>query len=221
MKQRIRLLVCATFLLGGTLFHLLTASSAERHHGQYIGGMGGGLLTSGVDWYLPSGTLQKLGSRNLSSWFVGGTFGMNHSLSECWVAGLEADGAYVDLDEKGDGTPVNEFERIEVSALITVRGRVGYVLDSDYAPMLYITGGMGTIHAKFSTDEASQGESAHWRYGWVVGGGIESYTSPCNDISLKIEYLYLGLPVESYFLNFARVFGGGLHSLKAGINKHF
>ncbi|VIO74004.1 outer membrane protein [Bradyrhizobium ivorense] len=167
--------------------------------GFYIGGFGG---------YAS----ENSGNPKMEGGFGGGTVGYNWQAGN-FVYGLEADGAWADVDASVSGFGVTVKSKIE--ALGTVRGRVGFAVDQ---VLFYGTGGYAWVDNKLSvTALGVTASQSNFHSGWTVGAGIEAFIAP--QWSLKGEYLYRSLDSETYF----GVPSGTLelHSVQFGVNYHF
>ena len=130
------------------------------------------------------------GNPKMEGGFAGGTIGYN------WQAG-------------------NIVYGLEVDALGTARGRIGFAVDK---VLFYGTGGYAWVDNKISVSALGVTASqSNFHSGWTVGAGIEAFIAP--QWSVKGEYLYRSLGSETYFgvpspdLN--------LHSVQFGVNYHF
>lgn len=175
-----------------------------------------------------------------SGFTAGGQAGYNFQLGSFGggglVAGVEADLAYTDLEASvrlrnvtnigALGAPsavpvsrINEY-RAEVSALGSIRGRLGYAFDR---ALIYGTAGVAygdvrreTIYYGPNADTVPffQGSDDGWKSGYVYGGGIEyalAEDSAFNvfrsrAVTLKAEYLHYDLGDDT--LTFPGVNGG-------------
>jgi outer membrane immunogenic protein len=106
------------------------------------------------------------------------------------VVGAEADYQYTAQKiSKGvivDGFPGTEEDRLQ--PFVTVRGRVGVGIDRW---LVYVTGGGAhqSVEVRQNLPGVGLAQSAWGRWGWVAGAGIE--VAPYDQISLRLEYLYL------------------------------
>ncbi|QOZ26094.1 outer membrane protein [Bradyrhizobium sp. CCBAU 51753] len=167
--------------------------------GFYIGGFGG---------YAS----ENSGNPKMEGGFGGGTIGYNWQAGN-FVYGLEADGAWADVNASVSGFGVTVKSKIE--ALGTVRGRVGFAVDQ---VLFYGTGGYAWVDNKLSvTALGVTASQSNFHSGWTVGAGIEAFIAP--QWSIKGEYLYRSLDSETYF----GVPSGTLelHSVQFGVNYHF
>jgi outer membrane immunogenic protein len=162
--------------------------------GFYVGGNLGGVwldssmteTTSGIAILsVPSNTIEQTG-------LIGGVqAGYNLQYSGL-VLGIETDIGFVSADERESlGGP---FHRSDLSALATVRGRVGAAFDR---LLVFATGGAAfarltheVVHPVFGPARRSG-----WTSGWTIGGGLEYALS--NHWTVKAEYLYVDLGDET------------------------
>jgi outer membrane immunogenic protein len=132
---------------------------------------------------------------------VGGLFGVdvgyNWQFSPNWVLGIEADIA----GATGNGDGFSDIYGSEVysklSALGTIRGRIGYAFDR---MLVYATGGFayGKVHDRVSWEQAPDytADESKWKTGWTLGGGLE-YAFP-NNWTVRAEGLYVDLGSTSF-----------------------
>jgi outer membrane immunogenic protein len=117
------------------------------------------------------------------------------------VLGIEADIAGSTLDNtvnqsvfsNGEGDSCRWGFRSRLSALGTVRGRIGYAFDR---ALLYATGGLafGRVHNSATNDSGEPGQqydSTKWKTGWTAGGGLEYAVT--NNWTVRVEGLYVDL----------------------------
>jgi outer membrane immunogenic protein len=175
-------------------------------------------LDNGNYWFRPFDNSYRYAIG--SSFIAGGTIGYNLQASGAPLV-LGVEGEYGYLNDKGSGRDVNidpysaltdDFvdniggNRTAIGSSYgygLVGGRVGYVMDR---LLLYVKSGVvftnietGYSAVKKETDIASLAtlntSSSHNTLGYGIGGGIE-YVIPfngLNNVSLKLEYLYLGI----------------------------
>jgi len=146
---------------------------------------------------------------------LGGTVGYNVQMGPNVVFGAEADLSWVNLDRKsrmssidrpdGELTVTNaEFSnRLEYYG--TLRGRFGVLAMPSL--LLYATGGLAYAdvkHAAIGTsvtaddDDLAVGSKSSTKWGYALGAGIEYALS--NNLSVKGEYLYVGLSDTKYVM---------------------
>lgn len=140
------------------------------------------------------------------SGFLGGvTAGANYQWGNI-VFGLEGDIAFSGADDAAGTT------QFDLDWLGTARGRVGYAWDR-FLP--YLTGGLAFAKGTLSTP-AFKDDNTHT--GWTLGAGVESAIT--QNVSVKIEYLYVDLNAQTYgTLPFKNNFDGNV--LRAGVNYRF
>jgi outer membrane immunogenic protein len=130
---------------------------------------------------------------------LGAQVGFNYQ-SDNFVFGIEADGAWTDLDD----TEEEQFivfttdAEAEVEWLATVRGRIGYAWDRF---LVYGTGGIAfagvdtDVTTSFIIGSNSETESAT-HVGWTAGLGIEGMIT--EHVSLRVEYLHADFGKENF-----------------------
>jgi outer membrane immunogenic protein len=178
--------------------------------GFYIGAMGG---------YASENT-SAAGA--LKGGFGGATVGYNWQFNN-FVAGIEADGAFADINNSVTG-PIPPFGAVtlaaKVDALATVRGRFGVAFDQ---VLLYGAGGLALADNKLSLTALGQSLSdSKTQVGWTAGAGIEWMFLP--RWSLKAEYLYRSFSSTTFFAQFPPGITPGtlnINSGQFGINYHF
>jgi outer membrane immunogenic protein len=182
-------------------------SPATNWSGFYIGAMGG------------YGSEDSSGPFALKGGFGGGTVGYNWQFGQ-FVAGIEGDGAFADINNSATVGPVTVGAKLD--ALGTVRGRFGVAIDQ---VLLYGTGGLALADAKLSASAVGVGgiSDNQTLTGWAAGAGIEWMFMP--RWSLKAEYLYRSFGGQTFF---AAQFPPGIqtgtlniNSGQVGVNYHF
>jgi len=181
-------------------------SPATNWSGFYIGAMGG------------YGSENSSDPLALKGGFGGGTVGYNWQFGQ-FVAGIEADGAFADVNNSV--TIANVTVGAKVDALATVRGRFGVAFDQ---VLFYGTGGLALADSKLSASAPGVGISdSKTLTGWTVGAGVEWMFLP--HWSLKAEYLYRSFGGQTFFAN--QIPGGiqtgtlNINSGEVGVNFHF
>lgn len=175
--------------------------------GFYLGAMGGYAQEN------------SSGIGTLSGGFAGGTAGYNWQMGAL-VLGLEVDGAWADIGAS-IGTPGFASLDATIRATGTVRGRIGYAMDTI---LLYGTGGYAWADNRVSvTLGPLSGSDSQFLSGWAVGAGVEVMFAP--KWSVKAEYLYKSLDGATYnpipVLGPATVGTINLNSVQVGVNYHF
>ena len=227
-------------------------------NGFYIGVNGGyswGHASRDLNFFNPlNGVLIASGTgggRDMNGGLFGGQIGYNWQMSN-WVFGIETDAQWT--GQKGDttilcpvagcfptavaaGTGVGATLTDKLEWFGTFRGRVGVAVVPSV--LLYATG--GAAYGSLKTDlglagftaagvpVAAAGSASSTKFGWTVGGGIE--TMFAGNWSAKLEYLYmdLGSISNSVVLPTAGGFPLGANVttrvtdniFRAGINYHF
>ena len=164
------------------------------------------------------GATSSTGTR-LNGFFSGGQLGYNWQFSDRWVAGLEADLQGGGIRGGGGGftgfTPAAVYPPFFVTTNVsfnrtleylgTVRGRLGYAITPTM--LFYATGGLAyggiststTIRQSLTpsafTSAAATSDFFSNRFGWAVGGGVESALT--GELSAKLEFLYYNLGVAN------------------------
>jgi outer membrane immunogenic protein len=173
--------------------------------------------------------------------FLGGVqIGYNYQ-SGPWVWGVEAQASWAGIRGSdpcfffGKGTC-----KTNVDALGSFAVRFGGTIDR---AMLYVKGGLAWAHERHATDAIFGGkfpgeiatltaEAKHWRWGGMLGAGVEfAFT---NSISGKLEYNYMDFGTRTYsFGPFSNPFDPGfsetldvkirqnIHLIKVGLNYRF
>ncbi len=184
-------------------------------------------LTNWSGFYV--GAMGGYGSENTSDQFAikggfaGGTVGYNWQFGQ-FVAGIEADGAWADINNSvtqvfpGVGTLTASAK---LDALATIRGRFGVAVDQ---VLLYGTAGLALADAKVGATAPGVALSdSQTLTGWTAGAGVEWMFLP--HWSVKGEYLYRSFGGQTFFA--AQLPPGiqtgtlNINSGQVGINYHF
>lgn len=181
-------------------------SPAINWSGFYIGAMGG---------YASENTSDALG---IKGGFGGGTVGYNWQMGT-FVGGIEADGAFADVNNSATFAGVTVAAKVD--ALATVRGRAGVAFGQ---VLLYGTAGLALADAKLSASALGVSISdSKTLTGWTAGAGVEWMFMP--RWSVKAEYLYRSFGGQTFF---AAQFPPGIptgtlnvNSGQVGVNYHF
>lgn len=148
-------------------------------------------------------------------------------LSGNLIWGIESDVSLTDVDP--DGTcPFSAALScdIDITALATVRGRVGYASGNW---MVYATG--GAAGGDFDITTSGLAGSSHdndGEYGWTVGAGVEyllggGLPGPRN-VGFKLEYRYLSfgdVHIDNAPGSGKQDVGIDAHVIMGGVNWHF
>ncbi|ADP71043.1 outer membrane protein [Rhodomicrobium vannielii ATCC 17100] len=163
--------------------------------------------------------------------FGGGQIGYNLQgfVHPNLVLGIEADIQGSDISDSGVDSATYKYSS-KVDWFGTVRGRLGYAIDS---ALVYATGGFayGGIKNDYDARHLGAGE---FKFdgnatGYVVGGGVEYKLAPAW--SLKAEYQYINLgknnPVDTSTgqhytdLEGTKLEDDAFHTVRVGLNYHF
>jgi outer membrane immunogenic protein len=145
--------------------------------------------------------LNETGTFGLAGGLFGGTIGYNWQIAPSWVLGAEGDISWT--DKTGTGVDIPPFNplfnnQFNEQWLATYRGRVGYLLTSDW--LLYVTGGGAAASVQQNVFVGPPGPSisqTNTLWGWTVGTGVEGRIF--GNWYAKVEYLFVSLTPSSYF----------------------
>ncbi len=182
-----------------------------------------GLNLGGALGTFSQGSNQLFGNNPVG--FIGGlTAGYNYQATPNIVVGVEGDLNGSTLNGKSQLPFFGYSGGAQMSALFTLRGRVGYAADR---MLIYATGGLAIASMRaYVNDIRGPGfplflNQSSWQAGFTVGGGVEYAIMP--NVSVKGEYLYTSTGNQDYFSytrNYSRL-GIDLHTIRAGVNYHF
>jgi len=183
-------------------------NAAYNWSGFYLGINGGG------GW--GSSQWDGVNKFDISGGLIGGTIGYN------WQFGGVVLGVEGDIDWSGiKGTTTTLCAPGCITRnhwLSTVRGRAGYAIDR-WLP--YITGGLAV--GDISATVAGLPGGSITTAGWTLGAGLE--VGVIGNVSVKAEYLYVGLGNFNCGLNCGLLAGGNVsfnaNVVRAGLNVHF
>lgn len=152
------------------------------------------------------------GKYHISGPVAGGGFGYNWQSGQ-WVTGIETDLSWADVKGHGICAAGPEDCGTKVSALGTVRARLGWVLGGggpaysgmptkaapvvyNTGPLVYLTGGFAyaRVHA---FDDFTPASGTKWLTGWTAGGGVEWKLQ--GNWTARLEYLYVDLHRKELF----------------------
>ncbi|MGA2817094.1 MAG: outer membrane beta-barrel protein [Xanthobacteraceae bacterium] len=145
------------------------------------------------------------GNFNVNGGIIGGTLGYNYQVGQ-WVLGAETDLNWSNFKGTFNGAVVGVPFSLssQLNWLDTTRVRIGWAYDR---ALFYGTAGgaMGGLTASASATAAILGIGAaatladtQTRFGWTAGAGIEYAVT--NNISAKVEYLYVDLGSQNQIL---------------------
>ena len=180
--------------------------------GFYIGAMGGyGWVGNGVAPF-----------DDVKGGFGGGTIGYNWMVSPNWLIGLEAEGAWADINQSvGAVAAIAPFTAgsVKTEAFGSVTGRIGYTFGS---ALVYAKGGFGFASNKVAFTLAGVSASdTQTQTGYTIGGGLEYMIAP--NWSVKGEYLFANYDSKNFTVFGVTAPSGDqeLHTVKVGVNYHF
>jgi high affinity Mn2+ porin len=195
----------------------------------YVGGhVGYGFGNANATLGDPSGGVSSSGGTTQYGMLFGGVQGgYEHYFPSRLMLGVEADLSfpnYMDLNQvmsfrAAAAGSANE----QLEYLGTLRGRIGYGMGS-WTP--FLTGGLAFASTRFSqTASLSGAEDAtpgQWRFGYVLGAGVDYSLSP--RWSTRFEYLYTNLGMRGW--GFSSIPAGydsqyDLHRFRVGLNYRF
>jgi outer membrane immunogenic protein len=156
--------------------------------GAHLGGIRGNFKSN-----VPIGIAGPLD--NSGSVIGGLQIGYNWQFNGPWVLGIEYDISGIDVSA---ATGVLTFQENWMS---TLRGRAGYAWDRY---LLYFTGGVGWTHVKAASATGTAESTAS---GVALGGGLEG-ALPWPNWTLRGEFLYVNVPLQSYQAGLTRIDGG-------------
>jgi outer membrane immunogenic protein len=184
--------------------------------GFYVGGSAGGAWGNSSQhdegFTIISEVIPADGRYHIKGPVAGGGFGYNWQSGQ-WVTGFETDLSWADVKGHGVCAAGPEDCGTKVSALGTVRARLGWVLGGgapaysgmptkaapvvySSGPLLYVTGGFayGRVHA---WDDFTPASGTKWLTGWTAGGGVEWKLA--GNWTARLEYLYVDLHRKQIF----------------------
>lgn len=173
------------------------------------GWIGGGRTTidHGPNDPLVGVTGPEVNPFSIDSGLFGVTDGYNWQAGSV-VYGLESDTSFAAAYSRQSLVapfPSSYSDKVGLLSLSTERGRLGYLVQPN--ALLYATGGVALADEKFEQTATNGVTEAQTKYAWgyALGAGVEWKFTP--SLSLKAEYLYVGLAEQS-FLNPAHASGG-------------
>lgn len=135
---------------------------------------------------------------------AGGLAGYNVMLAPRFVAGIEVDGSWQDIETKASFFG-SEFLKMSMDWSASVRGRIGFLMTP--TSMLFVTGGWSWSELKFSSSIPGESVSRSMN-GAQVGFGVETMVT--DNWIFRTEYL------QSFYndVDFGTDFVGGGDGLK-------
>ena len=192
--------------------------------GLYIGVHGGfGAHDVAYPFSVPLIPLSGEPRFDVDGFFAGGQVGYNLVIAPGWLAGVEVDIAWSDINGSGRTTagPLDLILSTDLRWFGTARGRIGRTWER---ALIYVTGGyaFGKTRSSANLVGVFAGSQDNNKSGWTVGGGLE-YAFAAN-WSVKVEYLYIHLGTDNV-ATLPGVFTAAeemnLHTAKIGLNWRF
>jgi len=152
---------------------------------------------------------------------VGAQAGFNWQYHPNWVAGVEADFSWMNIDHTvQDYNSVPAFG-VKTDWFGTLRGRWGYASGPS---LIYVTGGAAWVNLKNKADESGFAQpvfvSEKTASGGTVGWGIESMLG--GGWSTKAEYSYIDAGHNDVMgSGYIARFDNHFHVFRSGLNYHF
>jgi len=134
----------------------------------------------------PSGTVAGEYPVSDAGFSAGLLAGFNWQVAPNFVAGVEGDFSFLDIDHASTNIASVDVLRIEAGSLATFRGRLGY---NTGPALLYLTGGAAWVKVRDDWTRLGFASSSKILSGYTVGGGIEAVLA--NNWTTRIEYLYV------------------------------
>ncbi len=164
-------------------------------NGCYVGGNVGGIQSKTPVEFLPAGPSFD---NNKTSVAGGVQAGCNYMTAGRWVAGIEGDWSWMNLNAATPTLFPGESYRTDWDWTSSLRGRLGYAPDNT---LWYITGGPAWAHqtaAQFveTPPLASTADISAIHSGWTIGAGVEHAFN--QNWILGVEYLYAKYDSHTY-----------------------
>ncbi len=106
--------------------------------------------------------------------------------------GLEGDAQVLGLSDESPCGFAPGNCNVDVDAMITARGRLGWIFGTADQFAFYATGGLAALWVDVTADGGGAPRFNNTEVTYAVGGGFEGYVMDTNWISTKIEALYVG-----------------------------
>lgn len=202
-RRSIRLLVLLTGLAPLPALAIDPPAPTPPGSAWYLGGHVGYLFgNANATLADPSGGVASAGGvTQFGGQFGGVQAGYERYFPSRLMLGVEADLSFTDYADDYQVLSYratnNSSANEQLEYLGTLRGRVGWGI-GPFTP--FLTGGLAFASTRFSrTDNATGNEDAtpgQWRFGYVVGGGVDYGIGP--RWSTRLEYLYTSLGMRGW-----------------------
>ncbi|MCP5082828.1 MAG: porin family protein [Alphaproteobacteria bacterium] len=192
----------------------------------FYAGLVSGYATAETDFNQTGGAVNGPRNIDLDGGHAGITAGYNGRYDK-FLFGFEGDATTLGLDDTASCDDGAGTCTLDIDALVTVRGRIGYVFGEEEQFLVFATGGLAnTWWGARSTNGPAGSNIEATELGFTVGGGFGAYLMDTNWMSVKVEYLYVDMDVKrSYDISGSTRIGNfkldGLHLVRAGWNVHF
>ncbi len=174
--------------------------------GCYIGANGGygsgseertGDDAASTFWFLAVGNSDSVKMRG---GLVGGQIGCNwQAPGSNWVFGIEfaGDAAKIEKEKTSVFFPASDTWKTDVSAILALKGRIGWATGANGALLPYITGGAAAVRmtSRFVdaiTNGGTTAEERDWYLGGLIGAGLEYQLTPNWIIGVEYNHIWLG-----------------------------
>jgi outer membrane immunogenic protein len=192
--------------------------------GPYVGVFGAAVAVDGSYDGICTGTCGPASLVDLEHSGIGyaaGILGGYNYQMDALVFGIEGDWAFGGTVATNDEFQVDTD--LSFNNIATLRARLGWAMDNT---LFYVTGGAAMVDMEFGAVMSSTESDSQWAYGWTAGAGMEHAFS--DNISGRIEYLYVGLPDTDFSmtdaapttLDAAQSFND-IHMVRAGLTYNF
>ena len=195
-------------LSAAILFSGAVGAAPVGERGLHLGLTGGYISATEEGYETPLGEMGRYSQRlEPEGGAVGLVAGFDRVLGERFLAGLEVDAEYRDMDEASvqylNGVPTSvanngyvDPTEFEADWAFTVRPRIG-MLFNEMRTRVYTTAGLAIADVGrsygcvgdcgFAPGEPTKVTQDNWELGWTVGAGVEHDLGP---IAARVEYRY-------------------------------
>ena len=192
--------------------------------GPYLGIFGAAVAVDGTYDGVCTGTCGPASLDDLEHSGIGyaaGILGGYNYQMDALVFGIEGDWAFGGTVATNDEFQVDTD--LSFNNIATLRARLGWAMDNT---LFYVTGGAAMVDMEFGAVMSSTESDRQWAYGWTAGAGLEHAFT--DNISGRIEYLYVGLPDTDFSMTDAAPTTldatqsfNDIHMVRAGLTYNF
>lgn len=194
-----------------TLHH---GATAFDWNGVYIG-INGGYAWGRAD-ALAVPPLTGLNDFNIGGGFGGAQIGANAVLPSNLLVGVEADVQWSGITGSGVVAPAPAATQ-DINWFGTIRGRLGIAMGN---VLPYLTGGLAMANSTRTT-AFGPASASNQHTGWVAGGGVEWGFADTWSVKMEYQYIDLGAKLYDFPAGNDPTVDIKLHTIRAGLNKHF